>query len=202
MSNSFAKIAFTDSVKEVQSLMGSRRHYARLESGAERNRLLSDNEVAFIEARDSFYLSTVGETGWPYIQHRGGPKGFLKVLPENEIGFADFSGNRQYVSVGNLTLNDKVALILVDYPTQTRLKLLGTARIIDTTSELMRELVPANNSTKVERGIIIQVHGFDWNCPQHITPRWTAEEIADAMVPLREKIKALEAALAKVSSTS
>jgi predicted pyridoxine 5'-phosphate oxidase superfamily flavin-nucleotide-binding protein len=197
MANAFQKIAFTDSVKEIQNLMGSRKTYARWESGLTENEALTADEVRFISERDTFYMSTVTETDWPYVQHRGGPKGFLKVLSEREIGFADFAGNRQYVSTGNLTRNPRVALILMDYPNQARLKILGTARTIDFNSdpELMAKLVPQDYKAKTERGFIIHVDAFDWNCPQHITPRWTAEEIQSAIAPLQQKIKELEAQL-------
>lgn len=197
MTNAFSKIAFTNSVKEIQDLMGSRKTYARWESGLTTNEALTDDETRFISERDTFYMSSVSETGWPYVQHRGGPKGFLRVLSEREIGFADFSGNRQYVSVGNFTRNPRVALILVDYPNQARLKILGEARTIDFNSdpELMAKLVPQDYKAKVERGFVIRVEAYDWNCPQHITPRWTAEEIQSAMAPLHQKIQELEAKL-------
>lgn len=197
MTNAFSKIAFTNSVKEIQDLMGSRKTYARWESGLTTNEALTDDEARFISERDTFYMSSVSETGWPYVQHRGGPKGFLRVLNEREIGFADFAGNRQYVSVGNFTRNPRVALILVDYPNQARLKILGEARTIDFNSdpELMAKLVPQDYKAKVERGFVIRVEAYDWNCPQHITPRWTAEEIQSAMAPLHQKIQELEAKL-------
>lgn len=197
MTNAFSKIAFTNSVKEIQDLMGSRKTYARWESGLTTNEALTDDETRFIAERDTFYMSSVSETGWPYVQHRGGPKGFLRVLNEREIGFADFAGNRQYVSVGNFTRNPRVALILVDYPNQARLKILGEARTVDFNSdpELMAKLVPQDYKAKVERGFVIRVDAYDWNCPQHITPRWTAEEIQSAMAPLHQKIQELEAKL-------
>ncbi len=159
--------------------MGSRKNYARFESGPDRNNELTDNEIEFISERDSFYSASVSETGWPYIQHRGGPVGFLKVLTKNLIGFADFSGNRQYITVGNLNSNPRIAMILVDYPNQTRLKILGNVQLIDSENDstLIELLTPKNYEAKVERGFLITVEGFDWNCPQHITPRWTAEEV-------------------------
>ena len=143
-------------------------------------------------------MATISETGWPYVQHRGGPKGFVKVLDERTIGFADFRGNRQYVSVGNLQGDDRVALILVDYPNRRRLKLLGRARAItaeDDPVTLGRLEVPGYRA-KVERGLVIAVEAFDWNCPQHITPRFTEEEVAAAVAPLHARIAELEAALA------
>lgn len=194
MTNIFTKIAFTEAVKEIQKLMGSRKNYARFESGEQQNHELGENEIEFISLRDSFYTATIGETGWPYIQHRGGPQGFLKVLSKNKIAFADFSGNRQYISVGNLTINSRIAMILVDYPNQARLKILGTVELIDIDKdpELIAQLTPENYEVPIERGILITVEGFDWNCPQHITPRWTAPEINKAIGPLKEKIARLE----------
>lgn len=195
MANKFAKLAFTDSVKEIQDLMGSRKNYARLEEqGPLSNHKLGENEGEFISHRDSFYISLVSETGWPYIQHRGGPKGFIRVLSEIEIGFADFSGNRQYITVGNLKDNNRVALIMVDYPNRARLKIFGTAHLIDQRSEpeKLNLLTPESYKAKVERGFIIQVEAFDWNCPQHISPRWSAEEIQTGMLPLRTKVENFE----------
>ncbi len=179
MGHKFAEIAFTDAVKAVQSKMGSRNGYARREGGdVDFNDRLGPGEASFISERDSFYMATISETGWPYIQHRGGPKGFLRVLDETTIGFADFSGNRQYVSVGNLAGNDRVSLFLMDYPGRTRLKLLGRVRVIglDETDTIARLSHP-HYQARVERGLLITVEAFDWNCPQHITPRFTAEEI-------------------------
>ncbi|HEX6012044.1 MAG TPA: pyridoxamine 5'-phosphate oxidase family protein, partial [Geminicoccaceae bacterium] len=142
----------------------------------------------------------VGETGWPYVQHRGGPPGFLKVLDERTIGFADFRGNRQHVSVGNLGGDDRVSLILVDYPNRRRLKILGRARVVepDREPETVARLEVPGYRAKVERGILVAVEAFDWNCPQHITPRYTEAEVADAVAPLRARIAELEAALAAV----
>ena len=131
MGHKFAEIAFTPTVKEAQKRNGSRRSYARLEEGEAHHNSLGSREMAFIAERDSFYMATVSETGWPYIQHRGGPKGFVRIIDEKTIGFADFAGNRQYVSVGNLQTDDRVSLFFMDYPNQTRLKLLGRVRLIE-----------------------------------------------------------------------
>jgi hypothetical protein len=186
MGHRFAEIAFTPGVKQVQETSGSRRSYARLEGGETHHDQLGPSEAAFIAARDSFYLASVGETGWPYIQHRGGPLGFLRVLDESHIGFADLAGNRQYISVGNLAHDDRVALFLMDYPNQTRLKLLGRARLVGADDNAtMTRLRGAGQPGCVERGIVIAVAAFDWNCPQHITPRFTLAEIAAASSPLR-----------------
>lgn len=177
--------------------MGSRKSYARGENADLRPEVLTSDVSEFISERDSFYMASVSETNWPYVQHRGGPKGFLKILSENELGFADFSGNRQYISVGNFQGNQKVALILVDYPSQTRLKILGHARTVDSNSDskMITKLTPENYSATIERGIVIKVEGIDWNCPQHITPRWTAEEIQRAVSPLKTRIQELESEL-------
>lgn len=195
MSHRFAELAFTDRVKSIQEQEGSRASYARFEGGEAHHDRLGAAEAAFLEARDSFYLATVSETGWPYVQHRGGPPGFLKVLDEANIGFADFRGNRQYVSLGNLGGDDRVSLILVDYPRRRRLKILGHARPVDDAATLARLAVPGYPA-KVERGLLIAVAAFDWNCPQHLTPRFTEAEIAAAAAPLHARIAELEAALA------
>lgn len=194
MANQFSKITFTDNVKEIQTLMGSRQGYARLEGGPVTHHELTENEIQFIKERDSFYMASIGETNWPYIQHRGGPAGFVSVLSTTEIGFADFAGNRQYISVGNLAQNNRVALIMVDYPSQTRLKILGEVRFVDSASdpETLMRLAPQNYRAKIERGLIIKIEAYDWNCPQHITPRWTAVEIQQAVLPLRKRIEELE----------
>lgn len=203
MGNKFTKLAFTDSVKEVQALMGSRRAYAAGEGGGVTHDRLTENEILFIEEMDSFYMASISETSWPYIQHRGGPQGFVKVLSPTELGFADFSGNRQYISVGNLARNDRVALIMVDYPNQARLKILGEARVVDLAldPELEEKLTPENYSARIERGIVIRVEAFDWNCPKHITPRWTAHNIQRAVSPLKKRIEELEEMLRKVKES-
>jgi predicted pyridoxine 5'-phosphate oxidase superfamily flavin-nucleotide-binding protein len=192
--SSFGKIGFTPSVKAIQERMGSRDAYARLEQAGDVPDVLGEEEVAFLAERDSFYMATVSETGWPYIQHRGGPPGFVRVLDERTIGFADFRGNRQYISVGNVSRDDRVALIFVDYPNRARLKVLARASSITGTddSETMRRLVRGVNA-KVERAFVLRVEGFDWNCPQHITPRFTEEEVRRIVNTVVEKVDALEA---------
>ncbi len=190
MASAFADLAFTANVKALQSRMGSRETYGRREQEPMEEPVLGAHEIAFIEARDSFYLGTVGETGWPYVQHRGGPVGFLKVLDARTIGHADFAGNRQYVSAGNLAGDDRVSLFLMDYPRQARLKILGRARVIDEESdpELLARLDNPHYRARVERGIVIRIAGFDWNCPQHITPRYSEDEVAQRV---REATSAL-----------
>ena len=195
MSHRFAEIAFTPNVKKAQEINGSRRSYARLEQGEVHHDVLGPDEAAFIAERDSFYMATVSETGWPYIQHRGGAPGFVRVLDQETIGFADFRGNRQYISVGNLETNDRVSMILMDYPNRARLKILGRARLVglDEQDILTRLSLPDYRAI-VERGFVITIEAFDWNCPQHITPRFTSAEIEEAVAPLRQRIAELEQA--------
>ncbi len=202
MAHGFAEIAFTPTVKRVQQQMGSRASYAHFEAGPEtRNRRLSDTESGFIGGRDSFYIATVSETGWPYIQHRGGPTGFVRILNETTIGFADFRGNRQYVSVGNLMTEDRVSLFFMDYVYQKRLKLFGRAKVVDLDDQAtLSRLEMPDYRARVERGLLIDVDAFDWNCPQHITPRLTHDEIGDVTAPLTSRIAELEAELARRSS--
>jgi uncharacterized protein len=197
MPNLFADIAFTPTVKQLQDRYGSRSAYARGEQIPEPyNHELSAREAAFIEARDSFYMATVGETGWPYIQHRGGPAGFVRVLDARTLGFADFRGNRQYISVGNLQTDDRVSMFFMDYPRKTRLKLLGRARAVDPDdTDLLNRLSVPGYGARVERGLLVTVEGFDWNCPQHITERFTLDEVRTLSAPLLNRIADLEAQL-------
>ncbi|MBK7708140.1 MAG: pyridoxamine 5'-phosphate oxidase family protein [Acidobacteria bacterium] len=191
MSSKFFEIAFTPNVLAVQEKQKSRAIYARSESGETTPAALGGAEVDFIEQRDGFYLATVGETGWPYVQFRGGPRGFLRVLDERTLGFADFRGNRQYVSVGNLAGNDKSALFLMDYANRRRLKILARAEIVKDPGTLAR-LKPEGYAAKIERALIFHIEAFDWNCPQHITPRYTADEVKEMIEPLNEYIEKLE----------
>lgn len=192
MARAFAQIAFTPNVKAVQSEFGSRDAYRHAELGAPEIPRLGPMEIEFIEARDSFYQGTVGENGWPYVQHRGGPEGFLKVLDARTIGYADFSGNRQYISVGNLTGDDRVSMFLMDYPNQRRLKIWGRARVVDETREpeLVARLESPRFRANVERGIVITVEAFDWNCPKYITPRYTAALVEDLLATARADAQA------------
>jgi len=203
MGHRFAELAFTRNVKAFQEALGSRRGYARLESGDLSHAALGPREAAYIAERDSFYMASVSETGWPYVQHRGGPAGFVRVLDERTLGFADFAGNRQYVSVGNLSGDDRVSLLFMDYPNRSRLKLLGRAQRIDPgQQELLSGLVLPGYPAQIERGFLIHVEAFDWNCPQHITPRFTLDEIEHATKPLRERVAELEAKLASCAAQS
>ena len=180
MGHKYAELMFTENVKTIQQDKRSRSNYAAMEQGEDYNFLLSKNEAAFIAERDSFYMASVGETGWPYVQHRGGPKGFMKVLDAQTIGFADYSGNRQYISTGNFASNNRVALFFMDYPNRTRLKLSGRVTVIgNEEQDLLQQLTPDNYRARIERGFLIHVEAFDWNCPQHITPRYTEEQVED-----------------------
>jgi len=156
---------------------------------------LTDDETQFIAARDSFYLSTVSESGWPYVQHRGGKPGFLHVVNPATLAFADYKGNRQMLSTGNLAANDRVCLFLMDYPQRTRLKILGHARVEDAREhpELVAQFAAPDVQRIVERVFIVDVVSFDWNCPKYITPRYTAAEVEEAVAPLRARIAELEA---------
>jgi hypothetical protein len=148
--------------------------------------------------RDSFYMGSVGENGWPYVQHRGGPKGFLKVLDQKTIGFADFMGNKQYISAGNLSTDDRVSLFIMDYPNRQRLKLWARARLVYENEEaaLIDQLKVPGYQARVERGIIMTIEALDWNCPQHITPRYTKAEVESLIAPLLDEIQALKAQIA------
>jgi predicted pyridoxine 5'-phosphate oxidase superfamily flavin-nucleotide-binding protein len=195
MADRFAEIAFTPHVRAVQEQQGSRARYARLDDGPPNHDRLGEREAAFIASRDSFYIATVSETGWPALQHRGGPAGFVRILDERLVGFADFRGNRQYVTVGNIAGNDRVALFFMDYPSRTRLKLLGRARAVDPAAEtrMLASLAVPDYKAQVERGILIAVEAYSWNCSQHITPRYTEIDVARAIAPLRRHLEALEA---------
>ncbi|MGA7119855.1 MAG: pyridoxamine 5'-phosphate oxidase family protein [Polyangiaceae bacterium] len=190
----FATIAFTPRVKAEQERMGSRRAYARAD-GAQAPDGLGDVEEEFLANRDSFYMASVGETGWPYIQHRGGPKGFVKVIDPHTIGFADYRGNKQYISLGNVGGDDRVALIFVDYPNRARLKVLARAAVVTAASapDLFATLAAAAGAARIERAFVLRVEGFDWNCPQHITPRFTEDEVRESVAPLLAKLEASEA---------
>lgn len=207
MPRRFAQLTFTDSVKAMQEHYGTRSHNARYEASAVANEELGARESEFIAARDSFYLATVSDTGWPYVQHRGGPPGFLQVVDAKTLAFADYRGNRQYQSVGNLAGNDRVCLILVDYPRRRRLKLLGHARAIDIAQlgaqapAVLEKLQIGWAAAKVPRAIVIAVEAFDWNCSQHITPRFSEREMNEVTAPLHQRIAELEARLFELGCT-
>ena len=192
MPNRFFELAFTPAVQAEQQRHGSRDQYQRMTERSETNELGPDEQY-FLSLRDSFYMASVTETGWPYIQHRGGEPGFLHVLDPRTLALADLRGNKQYISVGNFEHNDRVALFFMDYPSQSRLKILGHVEIRDNDAALSHQLRPTDGKAIVERVFVIHVEGFDWNCPQHITPRYTAAEINTQLAPLRRKLAELEA---------
>jgi predicted pyridoxine 5'-phosphate oxidase superfamily flavin-nucleotide-binding protein len=197
MSRAFADITFTPSVKDVQQRYGSRLANTRFELAETRGDKLTEDEAAFIAERDSFYQATVAENGWPYVQHRGGPRGFLKVLDEQTLAYADFRGNRQYLSVGNISNDDRVALILIDYVNGGRLKIWARARIVETDADpqLVDALTMPEYRARIERGVILHVEAVEWNCPQHITPRFSEAEVKELVAPLLAEIAELKAAL-------
>jgi len=196
MGRRFQELAFTPLVKEHQKEHGSLRLYERMEKSSPPGEdKLGPAEEDFIKRRDSFYMASVNETGWPYVQHRGGPKGFVRVLNPSLIGFADYRGNKQYISLGNFDHDNRVALFFMDYPYQTRLKILGRVEIHkhdSQASELIKSFRSEADDAVIERAILIHVEGFDWNCPQHITPRYTLEELEDVLAPVRERLAKLE----------
>ena len=210
MSNGFLDIAKTPSVLAAQAANGSAGLCDKVVAKRPSNRF-SETEAAFIAARDSFYMASVSESGWPYVQYRGGPPGFLKLINETTLAFPDFRGNRQYISLGNVTAEDRVALIFMDYPRRRRLKLYGRidARDLMAEPELAERLALSDYRAVVERAFVLRLEAFDWNCPQHITPRFTEMEVAMASAPLTGRLaeleaenKELRAALAKKDSTS
>tara|TARA_R110002096_G_scaffold164099_6_gene331792 strand:+ start:4059 stop:4670 length:612 start_codon:yes stop_codon:yes gene_type:complete len=180
MPQNFTQFAFTSSVKEAQEHYGSRKSYERMEQDPDRF-ILTDRETSYIPTLDFFFMATAGENGWPYVQFRGGPKGFLKILDERTLGFADFRGNRQYISVGNINSGHNVALILLDFAHRVRLKIWATATVQDPAEnpDLTTKLADPGYDAKIERLITLTVQAYDWNCPQHITPRYTEEEIRE-----------------------
>ena len=201
MPEKFLEMTVTDSVREAQQ------HYygGQMRTGAALPKdALTEDEAAFIKTRDSFYLSTISETGWPYVQHRGGPAGFLRVLSPKKLAFADFKGNRQLLSTGNLAANDRVCLFLMDYPQRTRLKILGHARTVDARQnpELVAQVAAPDTQRLVERVYLIDVVSFSWNCAKYITPRYTLPEIEAAMAPLRQRIAELENQLKEQNESS
>ncbi|TXG84323.1 MAG: pyridoxamine 5-phosphate oxidase [Sphingomonadales bacterium] len=201
MTHRFAELMFTPEVQAQQEAHGSRGAYARFaHPDASANDCFSEGEAAFIAARDSFYLASVSSSGWPYVQHRGGPAGFLQALDEKTLAFPDCRGNRQYVSVGNVQTEDRVALILVDYPNQRRLKILGRARTLDLdeAAPVLARLATLPKGARAERAILITLEAFDWNCPQHITPRYTKAQVETALAPVLEELEALRAENARL----
>jgi predicted pyridoxine 5'-phosphate oxidase superfamily flavin-nucleotide-binding protein len=202
----YGQLAFTDAIKKMQEEAGSRSAYDRMEKMSVVDGL-TDNEIKFIEERDSFYMASFGENEYPYVQHRGGPAGFIKVIDNKTIGIVDFSGNRQYISTGNISKNEKVALIMVSYPQRARLKLYANAKIVglEENNVLYALLEPKEYKFRPERMMVFEIQAYDWNCPQHITPRYTAEEIEQVLLPqkkyisdLENKVKELELKLSEI----
>lgn len=177
MTRRFTDIAFGPSVRQVQEEQGSRAAGARLENMSYDDSTLGPRETEFIEGIDHFYMASIAESGWPYVQFRGGPKGLLRVLDDRTIAFADFRGNRQYVSTGNVRKDDRVALILLDQARRMRLKIFARATTRKVDSELSARLADLDYEATIERAFILEVEAFDWNCPQHITPRFSLEEL-------------------------
>jgi len=200
MTSHYRNLLFGPSVKRAQEAIGSRKAYSR--DGAVSNEAdrLTEREAAFIAARDSFYMATIGFNGWPYVQHRGGPRGFVKIVTDRRLAFADFRGNRQLVSIGNLTEDNRVAIFFMDYVQRARLKMLGRVSTIDLATEpsLAEQLVDSDYGAVVERALLIDVEAYDWNCSQHIIPRFTVEEIAPGIERLQSRIVELEQQLAKL----
>ena len=193
MARKYAEIALTPAVREAQQRYFGRS--ANVPAGADRDPL-GPEEVAFIGERDSFYMATVSESGWPYLQHRGGRPGFLRVLNPHTLAFPDYKGNRQLLSTGNISINDRVSLFLMDYPRRERLKILGHARVEPVSAELVEKIAISGVQPPVERVFFIDVVSFDWNCSQYITPRYTATDVEGALGPLKARIAELEAELA------
>jgi uncharacterized protein len=196
MGRRFAELAFTPLVKKEQEVHGSRQLYERVEHSPDLGDRLGRDEQAFVRERDGFYMASVTETGWPYIQFRGGNIGFIQIVDDRTLGFADLRGNKQYISIANLKHDDRVALFFMDYPTQSRLKVMGRAKIYEGDAEaedLIESLRVPEEKSPAERAILIHVEAFDWNCQQHITPRYSEVELAKILEPMRHRIETLEA---------
>ncbi len=193
MGNNFGSLVFTPMVKALQEKYGSRRQYARMEGSSPPGHLSLD-ESTFIAEQESFYLATVGATGWPYVQYRGGSKGFLKVIDDHTLAFADFQGNKQFITSGNLATDNRIALIMVDYPRQARLKLLGRVEIFegDAARDWVKQLRTEGYKAVISRVFVIRIEAFDWNCPQHIKRRFTEEQIQEALAPFERRLHDLE----------
>ena len=196
MSPKFTQIAFTPTVKAIQEKYGSREMYNRLEASGPDNDTLMPRVADFIRARDSFYMGTVNNNGWPYIQFRGGAVGFLKVLDDKTLGFADFVGNCQYLSIGNLGDCDRTFLFLMDYANRRRLKIWGRARVEYDRPDLLEQLQVPGYEAQAQRAILIQVEAWDWNCPKYIPIKYSQEQVAEMIAPLQARIQELEAQLA------
>jgi len=192
--HAYFDIAYTPGVKAAQAANGSAEYWAHF-NGKKENSRLTTAEAEFMATRDSFYMASVSETGWPYVQHRGGPAGFLRVIDNKTLAFPDFRGNRQYISLGNVAANDRVALFLMDYAHRRRLKIYARIEVKDLAADptLTEKLAMPGYPAKIERAFVLHVEAFSWNCPQHITPRFSEAEIDAALTPVRAHIAQLEA---------
>jgi uncharacterized protein len=193
MSTPSSDIAFTPTVKAIQARRGSREAYERLEQRGGFRKGITPELAAFIAGLDSVYLGTASADGQPYIQHRGGPKGFLKVLDEQTLGLADYRGNRQYITTGNLAENDRAFLFLMDYANRRRVKIWARARVVEDDQALLQRLMPSDAKARPEQAILLTLEAWDVNCPQHITRRFTEDEVERLLAPLRQRIAELEA---------
>jgi predicted pyridoxine 5'-phosphate oxidase superfamily flavin-nucleotide-binding protein len=202
MGRAYSDITFTRTIRALQETLGSREQYAGFDLAEDRRDRLGPREAAFVAAADHFYQATVSETGWPYVQHRGGPPGFLRVIDPKTLGYADYRGNVQYLSVGNLKSDDRISIIIMDYANRRRLKLIGRARSVELADDpaLVASLHVEGYRARAERAILITVEGYDWNCPQHITPRFTEAEVEAMTAPLQVRIRRLEEQLAAAAS--
>jgi predicted pyridoxine 5'-phosphate oxidase superfamily flavin-nucleotide-binding protein len=195
MRQNYLRQLFTPAVKARQSQAGSRAAYERAAARADDTDGLGPDEERFLAEADHFFLATVGETGWPYVQHRGGPPGFVQVLGPRQIGYAEFRGNQQFISAGNVAADPRASILVMDYANQARLKLIGQMRFVapaDADPALRERLIHADYPGRVERIALFDVQGFDWNCPQHIVPRYTREQVESVVAPLRERLARLE----------
>ncbi len=195
MTDAISDIAFTPAVKRVQERKGSRRGYAKMEEKGGWRTTVTPDLARLIGERDSFYLGTANAEGQPYIQHRGGKPGFLKLLDAKTLAFADFKGNRQYITTGNLAENDKAYIFLMDYPNRRRIKIWGRARVIDDDAEILARLADPDYEGVPEQAVVFEVVAWDVNCPQHITPRFSEREVAEIVAPLKRRVVELEARL-------
>lgn len=203
MRPNYLRQLFTPSVKQLQSRSGSRASYERAAARPDEPDRLGAQEREFLETADHFFLATIGETGWPYVQHRGGPPGFIKVLGPSRIGYAEFRGNQQFISAGNVQADPRASILIMDYANRARLKLIGRLRLVpleDADPSLRNRLVSPDYPGRAERVAIFDVEGFDWNCPQHIVPRFTVQQMEAVMAPLRLRIAELEARLAQADA--
>lgn len=204
MTGHYAQVAFTPLVTSHQAAHGSAEAYARMAASGEGSDRLGADEAGFIQSRDSFFIASVSETGWPYVQHRGGPPGFLRVLDEQTLGFADFRGNRQYITRGNVDHDERVSLFLIDYLHQARMKIFGRARVVEPEDDaaLVASLVAPDYPAKVERAVLIEIEALDWNCRQHIPKLVPLDVVRNTVEELAGQVARLEAELAEARAGS